>query len=37
MKSLYLLWEKSPNLSLGQRAEVTFSVDMHTCLVKVCS
>ncbi|XP_056158765.1 polycomb group protein EMBRYONIC FLOWER 2 isoform X2 [Syzygium oleosum] len=34
MKSLYLLWEKSPNLSLGQRAEVTFSVDMHTCLVK---
>lgn len=33
MKSL-LLWEKSPNLSFGQRAEVTFSVDMHTCLVK---
>ncbi|TYH24290.1 hypothetical protein ES288_A03G080300v1 [Gossypium darwinii] len=37
LESLYLSWEKSPNLSLGQRAELIFPVDMHSCLLKLTS
>ncbi|GKV45496.1 hypothetical protein SLEP1_g52568 [Rubroshorea leprosula] len=28
-------WEKSPNLSLGHRAEVMFTIDMWSCFLKV--
>ncbi|OWM79428.1 hypothetical protein CDL15_Pgr022840 [Punica granatum] len=35
MESVYLSWEKSRNLSLGQRAEVTFCVDMRSCIIKL--
>ncbi|KAH9678693.1 polycomb group protein EMBRYONIC FLOWER 2 [Citrus sinensis] len=28
-------WEKSPNLSLGQRAELTYPVDMHSGFLKL--
>lgn len=35
MESLYLSWENSRNLSLGQRVEVTFCVDLLPYLVKV--
>uniref|UniRef100_A0A5B6ZJZ6 Putative embryonic flower 2 n=1 Tax=Davidia involucrata TaxID=16924 RepID=A0A5B6ZJZ6_DAVIN len=34
MESLYLSWEKSPTLCLGERAEMMSSVDMHSCFVK---
>ncbi|XP_022730755.1 polycomb group protein EMBRYONIC FLOWER 2-like isoform X3 [Durio zibethinus] len=34
LESLYLSWEKSPNLSLGQRAEMILPLDMHSCLLK---
>ncbi|XVF08531.1 hypothetical protein REPUB_Repub07fG0010800 [Reevesia pubescens] len=34
LESLYLSLEKSPNLSLGQRAEMILPVDMHSCLLK---
>nr|KJB19635.1 hypothetical protein B456_003G112000 [Gossypium raimondii] len=37
LESLYLSWEKAPNLSLGQRAEMIFPVDMHSCLLKLTS
>ncbi|MBA0678468.1 hypothetical protein Goari_019812 [Gossypium aridum] len=37
LESLYLSWEKAPNLSLGQRAELIFPVDMHSCLLKLTS
>ncbi|XWS60143.1 hypothetical protein CRYUN_Cryun07bG0009300 [Craigia yunnanensis] len=35
LESLYLSWEKSPNLSLGQRAEMILPLDMHSCLLKL--
>ncbi|KAI4383040.1 hypothetical protein MLD38_008921 [Melastoma candidum] len=35
MESFYVSLSKSPNLRLGQRAEVSFSVDMYPCLVKL--
>ncbi|XWS47714.1 hypothetical protein CRYUN_Cryun13aG0007900 [Craigia yunnanensis] len=35
LESLYLSWEKSPNLSLGQRAETILPLDMHSCLLKL--
>ncbi|KAL5810718.1 hypothetical protein ACOSQ3_027445 [Xanthoceras sorbifolium] len=35
LESLCVMWEKSPNLSLGQRAEVTCLVDMHSCFLKL--
>ncbi|XP_044468213.1 polycomb group protein EMBRYONIC FLOWER 2 isoform X2 [Mangifera indica] len=35
LESLYMLWEKSPNLSLGHRTEVTYSVEMHSCFLKL--
>ncbi|OMO52251.1 Polycomb protein, VEFS-Box [Corchorus olitorius] len=35
LESLYMSWEKSPNLSLGQRAEMILPVIMHSCLLKV--
>ncbi|XVF11297.1 hypothetical protein REPUB_Repub08aG0014600 [Reevesia pubescens] len=35
LESLYLSWEKSPNLSLGQRAEMILPVEMHSCLLKL--
>ncbi|XWS36991.1 hypothetical protein CRYUN_Cryun19dG0004900 [Craigia yunnanensis] len=35
LESLYLSWEKSPNLSLGQRAEIILPVEMHSCLLKL--
>ncbi|KAM7504599.1 hypothetical protein LguiB_003503 [Lonicera macranthoides] len=38
MELLYLSWEKSPNLSLGERAEMLSTVDMQSCFVKLsCS
>ncbi|KAF5731039.1 polycomb group protein EMBRYONIC FLOWER 2-like isoform X3 [Tripterygium wilfordii] len=33
--SLYTLWERSPNMKLGQRVELTSSVDMHSCFLKL--
>ncbi|XP_052174160.1 polycomb group protein EMBRYONIC FLOWER 2-like isoform X2 [Diospyros lotus] len=35
MELLYLSWDKSPNLSLGERAEMMSTVDMHSYLVKL--
>ncbi|XP_022771506.1 polycomb group protein EMBRYONIC FLOWER 2 isoform X1 [Durio zibethinus] len=35
LESLYLSWEKSPNLSLGQRAGMILPVEMHSCLLKL--
>lgn len=35
MELLYLSWEKSPNLKLGERAEIMTHFDMHSCFVKV--
>lgn len=35
MESLYLSWKMSPNLSLGQRAEIISTVDLHPCFMKV--
>ncbi|GMJ13666.1 EMBRYONIC FLOWER 2, CYTOKININ RESISTANT 1 [Hibiscus trionum] len=35
LESLYLSWEKSPNFSLGQRAELILPVYMHSCLLKL--
>ncbi|XP_034898488.1 polycomb group protein EMBRYONIC FLOWER 2 isoform X7 [Populus alba] len=34
LDSLCNFWEKSPNLGLGQRAEVTSPVDMNACFLK---
>ncbi|GAB4825889.1 hypothetical protein Ancab_008756 [Ancistrocladus abbreviatus] len=34
MESLFLSWKKSPILSLGERAEMMSTVDMHPCLLK---
>lgn len=34
MESLYLSWKMSPNLSLGQRAEIISTVDLHPCFMK---
>ncbi|MBA0757147.1 hypothetical protein Gotri_020259 [Gossypium trilobum] len=36
LESLYLSWEKSPNLSSGQRSEMVLPVDLQSCLLKVC-
>ena len=36
LELLYLSWEKSPNLKLGERAEIMSNLDMHSCFVKVC-
>ncbi|XP_021687122.2 polycomb group protein EMBRYONIC FLOWER 2 isoform X3 [Hevea brasiliensis] len=35
LESLYMSLEKSPNLSLGQRVEVTSQVDMKSCFLKL--
>ncbi|EEF51620.1 polycomb protein embryonic flower, putative [Ricinus communis] len=35
LESLCMSWEKSPNLSLGQRVEVTSQVDMKSCFLKL--
>ncbi|XP_007038263.2 PREDICTED: polycomb group protein EMBRYONIC FLOWER 2 isoform X1 [Theobroma cacao] len=35
LESLYMSLEKSPNLSLGQRAEMTLPVEMHSCSLKL--
>ncbi|KAF5959779.1 hypothetical protein HYC85_000988 [Camellia sinensis] len=35
MELLYLSWEKSPNLSLGERAEMMSTVDLHSCFAKI--
>ncbi|KDP22473.1 hypothetical protein JCGZ_26304 [Jatropha curcas] len=35
LESLYMSWEKSPNLSLGQRVEVPSQVDMKSCFLKL--
>ncbi|KAJ6962079.1 polycomb group protein EMBRYONIC FLOWER 2-like isoform X3 [Populus alba x Populus x berolinensis] len=35
LDSLCNFWEKSPNLGLGQRAEVTSPVDMNACFLKL--
>ncbi|KAK8530820.1 hypothetical protein V6N12_013320 [Hibiscus sabdariffa] len=35
LESLYVSWEKSPNLSLEQRSETILPVDMHSCLLKL--
>ncbi|KAF9689132.1 hypothetical protein SADUNF_Sadunf01G0059800 [Salix dunnii] len=35
LDSLCNLWEKSPNLGLGQRVDVTFPVDMNVCFLKL--
>ena len=32
---LHLSWEKSPNLSLGERVEVMSTVSMQSCFMKV--
>ncbi|XVF54895.1 hypothetical protein PTKIN_Ptkin05aG0217100 [Pterospermum kingtungense] len=34
LESLYFSWEKSPNLSMGQRAEMMLPVEMHSCKLK---
>ncbi|KAL3524118.1 hypothetical protein ACH5RR_016952 [Cinchona calisaya] len=34
MELLHLSWEKSPNMSLGERAEMLSTVDMHPCFMK---
>ncbi|KAM7491783.1 hypothetical protein LguiA_034704 [Lonicera macranthoides] len=34
MELLYLSWEKSPSLSLGERAEMLSTVDMRPCFAK---
>lgn len=36
MELLHLSWEKSLNLSSGQRAEMLSTVDLHSCFLKVC-
>ncbi|KAJ6341544.1 hypothetical protein OIU78_009658 [Salix suchowensis] len=35
LDSLCNLWEKSPNLGLGQRVDVTSPVDMNACFLKL--
>lgn len=35
MELLHLLWDKSPNLSLGERAEMWSTVDLNPCFMKV--
>nr|XP_048321023.1 polycomb group protein EMBRYONIC FLOWER 2 isoform X2 [Ziziphus jujuba var. spinosa] len=35
LESLYISWENSPNFSLGQRAEMMSTIDMHTCFLKL--
>ncbi|KAH1131463.1 hypothetical protein J1N35_002841 [Gossypium stocksii] len=35
LESLYLSWEKSPNLSSGQRSEMVLPVDLQSCLLKL--
>ncbi|GLT39868.1 hypothetical protein SLA2020_140350 [Shorea laevis] len=35
LELLCMSWEKSPNLSLGHKAEVTFSIDMWSCFFKL--
>ncbi|KAM6601293.1 polycomb group protein EMBRYONIC FLOWER 2 isoform X2 [Cannabis sativa] len=37
LESLYFSWENSPNFSLGQRAEMISTIDMHSCLMKLSS
>lgn len=37
MELLHLLWEKSPNLSLGEGAEMLSTVDLNPCFMKVRS
>ncbi|KAF3442303.1 hypothetical protein FNV43_RR16219 [Rhamnella rubrinervis] len=35
LESLYISWENSPNFSLGQRAEMMSTIDMHSCFLKL--
>ncbi|KAL5537545.1 hypothetical protein UlMin_045740, partial [Ulmus minor] len=35
LESLYISWENSPNFSLGQRAEMMSTIDMHSCFSKL--
>ncbi|CAN0916015.1 Polycomb group protein EMBRYONIC FLOWER 2 [Linum grandiflorum] len=35
LESLYASWEKSPNLSWGQKVEVASAVDMYSCFLKL--
>ncbi|KAL6977605.1 hypothetical protein U1Q18_026397 [Sarracenia purpurea var. burkii] len=35
MELLHLSWEKSPNLSFGERAEMMLTVHMHSCFMKL--
>ncbi|GLT62748.1 hypothetical protein SLA2020_353580 [Shorea laevis] len=35
LEELCTSWEKSPNLSLGHRAEVMFPIDMRSCFLKL--
>ncbi|KAK4734261.1 hypothetical protein R3W88_008522 [Solanum pinnatisectum] len=37
MELLHLLWDKSPNLSLGERAEMLSTVDLNPCFMKTSS
>ncbi|XP_010318144.1 polycomb group protein EMBRYONIC FLOWER 2 isoform X2 [Solanum lycopersicum] len=37
MELLHLLWDKSPNLSLGERAEMWSTVDLNPCFMKTSS
>ncbi|GAB2294101.1 hypothetical protein Dimus_028320 [Dionaea muscipula] len=34
MESLFLSWEKSPNLRLGERAEMMSTIDLRPCFLK---
>ncbi|XAR66078.1 hypothetical protein NMG60_11012145 [Bertholletia excelsa] len=35
LELLYLSWEKSPNLSLGERAEMMSTINLHSCFLKL--
>lgn len=36
LELLHLSWEKSQNLSTGDRAEMLSTVDLQSCFMKVC-
>lgn len=35
MESLFLSWEKFPNLNRGERVEMLSTIDLQPCLLKV--
>ncbi|XP_038709030.1 polycomb group protein EMBRYONIC FLOWER 2 isoform X2 [Tripterygium wilfordii] len=35
LHSICTLWERSPNMNLGQRVDLISSVDMHSCFLKL--